>query len=58
MRGPGELFGELQSGELTFHLGDIYNDYGILKDAKALLDARMAQPDPGEGPAGRRGVIL
>ena len=58
MRGPGELFGELQSGELTFRLGDIYNDYGILKDAKALLDARTSQPDPGEGPAGRRGVIL
>ena len=58
MRGPGELFGELQSGELTFRLGDIYNDYGILKDAKALLDARTSQPDPGDGPAGRRGVIL
>lgn len=58
MRGPGELFGELQSGELTFRLGDIYNDYGILKDAKALLDARTARPDPGKGPASRHGVIL
>jgi len=33
MRGPGELFGSEQSGELTFGIGDIYNDNSILKDA-------------------------
>ena len=58
MRGPGELFGEVQSGELSFRLGDIYNDYGILKDAKELLEARTAMPDPGAAPAPYRNVIL
>jgi ATP-dependent DNA helicase RecG len=32
-RGPGELFGLQQSGELTFGMADIYNDSSVLKDA-------------------------
>ena len=36
MRGPGELFGALQSGELTLDLGDIYNDYSILQTAREI----------------------
>ena len=36
MRGPGELFGALQSGELTLGLGDIYNDYSILQTAREI----------------------
>lgn len=38
-RGPGELFGAVQSGELTFGLGDIYNDYSVLQLAKGAVDA-------------------
>ena len=33
LRGPGDLFGIRQSGELNFALADIYQDAGILKDA-------------------------
>ena len=44
MRGPGELFGAEQSGELTFGLGDIYNDYPVLQTAKAVLE----EYEPGE----------
>lgn len=33
MRGPGDLFGIRQSGELDFTLADIYQDASILKDA-------------------------
>ncbi len=33
LRGPGDLFGIRQSGELNFALSDIYQDAGILKDA-------------------------
>ncbi|MBP3609406.1 MAG: ATP-dependent DNA helicase RecG [Lachnospiraceae bacterium] len=33
LRGPGDLFGIRQSGELNFKLADIYQDAAILKDA-------------------------
>ncbi len=33
LRGPGDIFGIRQSGELSFRLGDIYNDAEILKEA-------------------------
>lgn len=33
LRGPGDLFGIRQSGEMEFKLGDIYNDAKILKAA-------------------------
>ena len=36
LRGPGELFGTIQSGELIFKLGDIYNDSESLKIATQL----------------------
>ena len=39
MRGPGDLFGLNQSGELTFALGDIYNDYLVLQTAKKVLES-------------------
>lgn len=34
MRGPGDFFGVRQSGEMLFHLGDIYNHAEILKNAR------------------------
>ena len=33
LRGPGDVFGIRQSGDLVFKLGDIYNDSSILKAA-------------------------
>ena len=38
LRGPGDLFGIRQSGELAFRLGDIYTDAGILKKASACAE--------------------
>ena len=34
MRGPGDLFGIRQSGDLAFRLGDIYTDAAVLKEAE------------------------
>ena len=51
MRGPGDLFGAEQSGELTFGLGDIYNDYSVLKLAREVLDrtgGAFLPPDTGK----------
>lgn len=31
LRGPGDLFGTLQSGELVFKLADVFNDSSVLK---------------------------
>lgn len=33
LRGPGDFFGVRQSGDLFFHLGDIYNNADMLKQA-------------------------
>ena len=33
LRGPGDLFGIRQSGDMEFRIGDIYNDSSILKEA-------------------------
>ncbi len=35
LRGPGDMLGLRQSGEMQFKLADIYRDYDILKDAFA-----------------------
>ena len=51
LRGPGDIFGIRQSGALEFHLGDIYNDASILKNAseavESLLksDAELSHPE-------------
>ncbi len=50
-RGPGDLFGIRQSGDLSFQVGDIYRDADLLKyaseDAQALLasDPMLEQPE-------------
>ncbi|MCR4672914.1 MAG: ATP-dependent DNA helicase RecG [Lachnospiraceae bacterium] len=46
MRGPGDMFGIRQSGELAFSLGDIYTDSDLLKSA-ADAAKRLFEEDPG-----------
>ena len=38
LRGPGELFGLAQSGELDFGVADIYNDNDIFEMAKEAVN--------------------
>lgn len=38
LRGPGDLFGIRQSGDLEFALGDIYQDSDVLLEASELAD--------------------
>ena len=45
LRGPGDLFGERQSGELGFVLADIYEDSAIMRKAAAYVDEVLAS-DP------------
>lgn len=45
LRGPGDLFGIRQSGELQFVLGDIYQDAAILQSASDWADKILAE-DP------------
>ena len=46
LRGPGDLFGERQSGELGFVLADIYEDSAIMRKAAAYVDEVLtADPD-------------
>ncbi len=37
MRGPGDLFGIRQCGEMYFKLGDVYNDAGLLNSANEAV---------------------
>ena len=46
LRGPGDLFGVRQSGELDFRIGDIYRDSDLLLKASALAE-RIVSGDPG-----------
>ena len=51
MRGPGDLFGLNQSGELTFALGDIYNDYLVLQAAGKVLESGLVSSSGYTSPA-------
>ena len=44
-RGPGDLFGIRQSGDLNFQIGDIYRDADLLKEAANRAD-RLLKEDP------------
>ncbi len=58
LRGPGDMFGVRQSGELEFGLADIFTDAAVLKTASEEVNALLAA-DPGlsreeNAPLGRR----
>jgi len=46
LRGPGDIFGFRQSGDLNFRLADIYTDAAILKKASDEASA-ILEEDPG-----------
>ena len=43
LRGPGDLFGIRQSGDLHFVLGDVFQDAGILQQASEWADIILAK---------------
>ena len=46
LRGPGEFFGDRQSGEFAFAAGDIFADSDILKEAaQAAEEIRRQDPE-------------
>lgn len=45
LRGPGDLFGIRQSGDLKFELGDIFQDASILQQASEEAD-KLLENDP------------
>lgn len=45
LRGPGELFGVRQSGDLAFKIGDVYADADVLQEAAGAVDA-LLNADP------------
>lgn len=50
LRGPGDIFGVRQSGDLGFIMADIYADSGVMKLAASCVDRKLAQnPAYGEG---------
>ena len=45
LRGPGELTGVRQSGELSFQVGDIYADAAVLRQASQAAE-ELLRKDP------------
>jgi ATP-dependent DNA helicase RecG len=43
LRGPGDIFGVRQSGDLGFIMADIYADSGVMKLAAACVDRKLAK---------------
>ncbi len=46
LRGPGDIFGVRQSGDMEFKLADIFTDAAVLKSASEEAD-RLLADDPG-----------
>ena len=42
-RGPGDLFGVRQSGELCFRVGDIYHDSDLVKESAMDADRILSE---------------
>lgn len=43
LRGPGELLGVRQSGDLAFRIGDVYADATVLQEAAGAVDTLMRE---------------
>lgn len=43
LRGPGELLGVRQSGDLAFQIGDVYADAAVLQEAAGAVDALIRE---------------
>ena len=48
LRGPGDIFGFRQSGDLSFRIGDIFTDASILKLASEYADSHPLAGGPGD----------
>ena len=49
LRGPGDLFGIRQSGELAFRIGDVFQDAVILQEANDAANDTLQDPSYPEG---------
>ena len=49
LRGPGDLFGIRQSGELIFRIGDVYQDAAILMEANEAVKKTLEDPHYPDG---------
>ncbi len=45
LRGPGDFFGDRQSGLPMFHMASLSTDLGILKDAQEAATRYLSEPD-------------
>ena len=45
LRGPGDIFGVRQSGDLRFKIGDIFSDSKVLKEAADAAGAVLAKDE-------------
>ena len=46
LRGPGDIFGVRQTGEMCFRLADIFTDADVLKEASEEAESLLGE-DPG-----------
>jgi ATP-dependent DNA helicase RecG len=46
IRGPGEIFGSRQSGEMQFRLADLVRDGHMLDEIRPLADQILKQDEP------------
>ena len=53
LRGPGDMFGIRQSGDLHFQLGDIYQDAALLQKASEEADRLLAEDSSLQKPENR-----
>jgi ATP-dependent DNA helicase RecG len=54
LRGPGELFGVRQSGELAFRVADIYADADVLSEASDAVEEILKQDRHLDSPGNAR----
>lgn len=58
MRGPGDFFGVRQSGDMLFHLGDIYANADILKKANDAVSLLSKEQYPFDAEHEEKHIVL